>query len=655
MDYMTPTLQWLNDNWFQIVGPILIVVVAAIGGVWLRRVVFDAIAESGFKRRWRPAGLVLRLLWHPFLQWAILLGTFIAINLSILSAQTTAVLNRVLISFLLLSLAWLAIGVATALFLYYEIEFRKSLQKVKAPQPPRAVVVNGIRAIVALATALLLLRIWQGPDISGLLALTAFVIIGGLAIHDAVESTFSGRPGRWLAPLRSRRFQKAALSVVAVVLFFDTARRLVMLPSGPSAEQNAAILWLVLETAALIWAASLLRQRRYVHSRPRFAAVAVCLAALGLVPALMGIEPVSSYMDMMIGEARSDLSRLEWQVELPQTTEANTGRPAQRIKPAVAVVLGEEFSGSGMVIDDEGTVLTCWHVVEGCSSVRIILPDETYYDCVISGGSQATDLAVLVPDRPVSTPSYVELGGIDDVQSGDDVWVVGYPLGLEGEASVTKGVASAVRDIDGVTYLQTDAPMNSGNSGGPVVGSDGRVVAVASWKISDVSVEGMQFGVAIDHAGSLLDSVDRPTTPVDQDPSEDTSMEQQVLAHANAERNTRGTAAVLWDADLAAIASAHARQMATRAEMFHSSAGEAHAENCWMGTAGCFDAQDIVDSWMNSEKHRTWLLCPSLKHVAVGIASNGQDMFANWTFWVHETDTDDWWYQYGDAKPEWWY
>jgi len=655
---MTPTLQWLNDNWFQIVGPFLIVVGAGIGGVWLRRIVFDAIAQSGFKRTWRPAGLVLRVLWQPFLQWAIILGAFIAVNLSTLTPQVINVLNRVLVSFLLLSLAWLAIGIAVGLFLYYEIEFRKSLNNVKAPQPPRTVLVNGIRAIVALVTALLLLKVWQGPDVSGLLAFTAFAIIGGLALHDAVEATVSGRARCWLAPLRSRRFQKTLLSVAGVTLFLDIVRRLVLLPGEPSMQQNAAILWLVLEVAALIWAGALLRQRRYSHTRPRFAAVAVCLAAVIFVPTLMGIEPVSSYVNMVVGEMENDLGRLAWQAKLAQTAEATTGTLAQRVKPAVVVVVGEESLGSGMVIDKGGRVLTCWHVVEGHENLRVILQDRYYYDCVVGPCDEAADLALLIPDRTVSTPDYVELGSIADVEPGDDLWVVGYALGLEGEASVTKGVASAVRDIDGVTYLQTDAPMNPGNSGGPVVDSRGCVVAVASWKIlkvSDVSVEGVQFGVAIDHAGALINSVERSVLPAGQAGNDEMPIERQVVACANAEREARGTPPVLWDDDLAAIASKHAAQMAARGEMFHSSVTEAHAENCWMGAAGFFDAEAIVQSWMDSELHRTWLLCPSLKRVAVGMASDGHNVYATWTFWRHETRDSDWWYGSNMPKPEWWY
>jgi uncharacterized protein YkwD len=95
--------------------------------------------------------------------------------------------------------------------------------------------------------------------------------------------------------------------------------------------------------------------------------------------------------------------------------------------------------------------------------------------------------------------------------------------------------------------------------------------------------------------------------------------------------------------------------MAARGTMFHSSMYEDYAENCWMGRLGYFGADDIIDSWMGSEKHRTWLLCPHLIRIGAGIANDGTNMYAAWTFWRRETAAADWWYATGDPKPDWWY
>ena len=177
----------------------------------------------------------------------------------------------------------------------------------------------------------------------------------------------------------------------------------------------------------------------------------------------------------------------------------------QEVRPAVVVVKGAAEQGTGMIIDDEGRVLTCWHVVEDCDLPRVLVQNRYYYDCTVDTYDARTDLALLVPDHQVSTPDFVAFGRASDVKPGDELWVIGYALGLQGDASVTKGIVSAIRRIDDVVYLQTDAPMNPGNSGGPIVDDRGRVVAVAAWKIADIQIEGMQFGVAIDHATPLLE------------------------------------------------------------------------------------------------------------------------------------------------------
>ncbi len=652
---MTPTVQWLNDNWFQIVGPVVLVAVAGFGGLWLRRLVFDAISQSHLREKWRPSGLVLRHCWGPFLHWFMALGVLVAVNVSALPAPITFVLNRVILSLWLMSLAWLVAGAGVDLFLYYEVEFRKYMESIKAPQLPRAIIVNTFRALVALVTMLLLLRTWQGPDVSGLLALVAFAVVGGLALRDAAESTVSRRLRQATRPLRNRRLQKIALSLIAVILLVDVFRRLVLMPSGPSPEQNAAILWTVVEVAGLLWAIGSLRRSLYSRTRPRFAVVAASTLVPLLILTMLGLEPVSGYVSMIWSEMRSDLTQVQWETVVPAPASEDVSNVAKQVLPAVVLVLANDAQGTGMIVSPDGAVLTCQHVVEGCERPRVIVAHEYYYDCRVSTSNADTDLAVLIPDRAVPTSECVRFGSIRDVQPGDELWVIGYALGIEGDASVTKGIASAIRQIDAVTYLQTDAPINPGNSGGPIVDKRGRVVAVAAWKIAEVDIEGMQFGVAIDHADPLLALAETAATPQSQAPSGSIGMERQVVASANAERQARGAAALVWDEELAAIALAHAEAMASRGEMFHSSVDRPYAENCWMGSATYHDAETIVQSWMASDHHRTWLLCPSLKHVGVGISRNGASMYAAWTFWRAETASSDWWYQYGTAKPNWWY
>lgn len=150
-------------------------------------------------------------------------------------------------------------------------------------------------------------------------------------------------------------------------------------------------------------------------------------------------------------------------------------------------------------------------------------------------------------------------------------------------------------------------------------------------------------------------------TPKEEDEELSTNRELkigiEVLEKVNAIRRERGSPELQWDDKLYEYSLAHAKDMAAQKRLFHTSMYEPYAENAWGGEGSKhWTAQTIVDSWMNSEMHRTWLLCPNLRHVAVGVAYSNNGMYAAWTFWTSETTQSDWWYQYTpDNPPAWWY
>ncbi len=135
--------------------------------------------------------------------------------------------------------------------------------------------------------------------------------------------------------------------------------------------------------------------------------------------------------------------------------------------------------GSGFIIDPEGYIVTNNHVVAGAESVVVTLQDETELAAEVVGRDPRTDLALLKVEAEESLPA-VEWGDSDAIQVGDWVMAVGNPFGLGG--TVTTGIISArARDINAGPYddfLQTDASINQGNSGGPLFSMDGRVVGV---------------------------------------------------------------------------------------------------------------------------------------------------------------------------------
>lgn len=130
-----------------------------------------------------------------------------------------------------------------------------------------------------------------------------------------------------------------------------------------------------------------------------------------------------------------------------------------------------------------------------------------------------------------------------------------------------------------------------------------------------------------------------------------------MLEKVNSLRKERGSVGLKWDDTLYGYSIAHANNMATQKRLFHTGENQPYGENAWGGEGSRnWTGQTIVDSWMNSELHRTWLLNPNLEHVAVGVAYSDNGMYAAWTFWRSETQLSDWWYQYSpDSPPDWWY
>jgi serine protease Do len=136
--------------------------------------------------------------------------------------------------------------------------------------------------------------------------------------------------------------------------------------------------------------------------------------------------------------------------------------------------------GSGFVIEDDGLIVTNNHVVDNADSVKVRLSDNREFDAKVMGTDEQTDLALLKIDA-TNLPE-LKLGDSDAVRVGEDVIAVGNPFGLGG--TVTRGIVSAMaRDIDAgpyVDFIQTDAAINRGNSGGPLLNLEGEVIGVNS-------------------------------------------------------------------------------------------------------------------------------------------------------------------------------
>ena len=173
-------------------------------------------------------------------------------------------------------------------------------------------------------------------------------------------------------------------------------------------------------------------------------------------------------------------------------------------------------TGSGFILSEDGYVVTNCHVIEGATAVSVITHDGTEYPAVIVGSDATNDIAVLKVEA-TGLPA-VTLGSSDELIIGDIVMAIGNPLGTLSATQTVGYVSGKDRDVttDGsiISMIQTDAAINSGNSGGPLFNARGEVVGITTAKYSGNSssgatIEGIGFAIPIDDVkGMISDLID---------------------------------------------------------------------------------------------------------------------------------------------------
>ncbi len=237
------------------------------------------------------------------------------------------------------------------------------------------------------------------------------------------------------------------------------------------------------------------------------------------------------------GSTTSNNSNLNTQLISLQGYSDTAIGVAKKVQPSIVAITVEysvnsifnrtpstaSAKGSGIIISEDGYILTNNHVVNSSSSnsnsfyeigkankVTVKLyNDDTEYKGEIIGTDSQTDLAVIKIDKTGLTAA--ELGDSSSVQVGEFLMAIGSPLGLDN--SVTAGIVSAVNrevtDEDGNKYtaIQTDAAINSGNSGGALVNSKGQVIGVNTLKLSGTGVEGVGFAIPINSTKDIYEQL----------------------------------------------------------------------------------------------------------------------------------------------------
>ena len=174
-----------------------------------------------------------------------------------------------------------------------------------------------------------------------------------------------------------------------------------------------------------------------------------------------------------------------------------------------------EGMGSGFIINEDGYILTNYHVIDGAKEVTVTLSDGREVTASVVNYDADQDVAMIKINDDIEVPGVVELGDSDALQPGEEVLAIGNPLSKELSSTLTKGIISALnRSVEtesGVSsnLIQTDTAINSGNSGGPLINTKGEVIGINTLKASD-GAEGIGFAIPINDVKDKIDSLSKP-------------------------------------------------------------------------------------------------------------------------------------------------
>ena len=255
---MAQLVEWINDNWLAVAIPVLILLAFWAAGLWLRRIAYDAFNQWLLKTKWEGRQLVIEKTRNPFLHWFLLLGAYIAIQVSALPLEAKTIAGKIIANLFVFSLIWVAISLSEMMVKLYLPKLRPYLAKVKAPQPATTLAVNIVRAIIVIVGVSILLGIWGAPNTWGILVLAGGLIIAGLALRDAIayRSRF----------MKIRKLFLNLLVIAGLGLVTWTGYLLFTHQS----DTISGTVTLLLEIGFLIWIISVLRSPKYKRIKPSF-------------------------------------------------------------------------------------------------------------------------------------------------------------------------------------------------------------------------------------------------------------------------------------------------------------------------------------------------------------------------------------------------
>ena len=223
----------------------------------------------------------------------------------------------------------------------------------------------------------------------------------------------------------------------------------------------------------------------------------------------------SDFSDLRSGleNIRDDVTSLEEIIGGLETTSSVMLSVVAFLRPSVVYIevdLGRfgAGSGSGVILTEDGYVMTNYHVIEGNTSIEVTLSGGDSYSATVIGGDRDLDLAILKLDSSRDDFPAAALGDYEDITIGEGVIALGFPFpsDLGQELSVSSGIVSSLKFINTFDfigeYIQTDAAINSGNSGGPLVNLKGEVIGINTWVYT--FGEGLGFAIPVNNMREFI-------------------------------------------------------------------------------------------------------------------------------------------------------
>ena len=238
----------------------------------------------------------------------------------------------------------------------------------------------------------------------------------------------------------------------------------------------------------------------------------------GLILGVEAPETVASHTTEIPAYPNGDGTKLRYEETRGEPLTAQ--EVYARVNPSTVIVItqmadGNAMVGTGVIMTENGYVITNAHVIVGGKECYIVCDTGGYYDAQLVGYDEEKDLAVIKADA-AGLPA-ARFGDSDALTVGDTVYAIGNPLGVELRGTLTDGIVSAInRDVlvDGVnmTLIQTNAALNNGNSGGPLINACGQVVGINTMKMASTfagsaSVEGLGFAIPIASSAYMVNDL----------------------------------------------------------------------------------------------------------------------------------------------------